>query len=1103
MIQAIFYSEFDNIAGPQIVYQAPPNALSNEVFDSVSGYIIIDKALCGKIITVCPQDIKIVGYPVCIEDDKYHRNALLFNIGFVFHRTMDSTPYKPILRKLGSLMETMEKESGFLSQESTKSKLATILPAILNDLTHFGECTIPIDTANIINLKLFPKLLAPPNVHDYEVPVAIRDLKTLLQNSAEWDLALQKIVPFIDGVNYVKRIAITAEVDLSIVKNCMRQLLYYGCITMIDIFLHTNIYTTTEKISMLMNDADLQRACVNYVAKDEDNPPTFQTVFNFYCAFQPGITVSQIWNSKTGQQQQQQQPTQQLQPQALLVDLRRLVTFGLIHGFLRRIHRYPIAIDRSQRAAPPLSSSPSSVNVAGLTAPNPSALVRVKTSPPQGVRDKDKVKKMMDGEHHTDEICCAFMLRFSDLENILQSEPHLGTQLNFAWTKHLIDVMAAQVVTLSCKGDVQVDWKCSSGQLVYLDQIVASYGTLAMKNEGKLVAPATGIITILPLSTTESNEKEIQVATIELCMHPIVQNHRCVVCMRKVEQETVKVILPQGRIMEVNQAVAKELDGENIERMLKHKKLMLVLDLDHTLLHAVRTTDLVGEVDDEAMRFYIPNIPTEHVLKLRPGLSTFLSELSTLYDLHIYTHGTRSYAERITEIIDPDNTLFRHRIVARTDTPDVGHKSLKLLFPSCDDSMIVVLDDRVDVWKENSDNVFIIEAFHYFNTRAEINNASGGQVKAEVKERKPDNHLTKALRILKLVHEKFYQTTNGQLNVKYIMENMRHNVLRGCNIVFSGVIPIDIPPENDYIWKLATSFGAKPSMTMENFPITHLVIHPKRLGTKKYLEALKMPNVNVVNPQWLIDCASEWMRLREDRYRIRTFAQTPKTEEEKEAGIEETKESEIVDVTENAQEVPKVDDVNEEETKEDSSIPPVFSSTRPPPAKGILVKQAKAKDGNKGVAFDKLPEKINAPFTTAMRRKPLAMTHIPVPAAPVRPKVVAKGVVATGGSFDFLSKMAKRAPAPIVKSAPTQPIVPTHRIIPEPEPDIDDIFARLEREEQNKSKKKEGENMKKNLKRKIDEPSAQARKCGKQTSSGICKIHKCFNSWFCRFTKRR
>ncbi|OQR96411.1 hypothetical protein ACHHYP_15825 [Achlya hypogyna] len=409
MIQAIFYSEFDNIAGPQIVYQAPLNALSNEVFDSVSGYIIIDKALCGKIITVCPQDIKIVGYPVCIEDDKYHRNALLFNIGFVFQRSMDSTPYKPILRKLGSLMESMEKENGFLSRESSKATLATILPAILHDLTHFGECTIPIDTANIINLKLFPKLSTPPNVQDYEVPVAIRDLKTLLQNSAEWDLALQKIVPYIDGVNYVKRIALSAEVDLSIVKNCMRQLMYYGCITMIDIFLHSNIYATTEKISTLVNDLALQRACIAYVAKDEEAPPLFTTVFSVYCALQPSIPVSQLWNT--------------YQKSLVQIDVRRLVTFGLIHGFLRRIHRYPIRIDRSQRQNLALSSSPSALNVPGVSA---NAMTqRVKATPPsQGIRDKDKIKKMMNGEHHTDEICCTHLLRYSELEAILSSEPH-------------------------------------------------------------------------------------------------------------------------------------------------------------------------------------------------------------------------------------------------------------------------------------------------------------------------------------------------------------------------------------------------------------------------------------------------------------------------------------------------------------------------------------------------------------------------------------------------------------------------------------------------------------------------------------------------------
>ena len=40
---------------------------------------------------------------------------------------------------------------------------------------------------------------------------------------AEWDLALQQIVPFIDGVNYVKRISIEADVEITIGTNdCQR-----------------------------------------------------------------------------------------------------------------------------------------------------------------------------------------------------------------------------------------------------------------------------------------------------------------------------------------------------------------------------------------------------------------------------------------------------------------------------------------------------------------------------------------------------------------------------------------------------------------------------------------------------------------------------------------------------------------------------------------------------------------------------------------------------------------------------------------------------------------------------------------------------------------
>ncbi|OWZ02385.1 hypothetical protein PHMEG_00026066 [Phytophthora megakarya] len=487
MIKGLFYSEFDNVAGPVILFQAPDNVLSNEVFDSVSGYIIIDKALCGKIITVRAQQMKIVGYPVCIEDDKYHRNALLFNIGFVFDEHVETAPYRPILRKLGALVEGMEKESGFLYNSDKKELLGTILPQILRDLTLHGECTIPVDTANIVNLKLFPTLQDPAPVFEYQVPVAIRDLRALLENSvlrleltllisrttAEWDLALQQIVPFIDGVRYMKRISLEADVEIAIVKKCVRQLLYYGCVTLIDIFLHSNIYANTPKIAMIANDPKLQAECAVYISKSGHAPPSFARIFALYCSVQPSLRMSDfcvVYSESLA-----------------LIDVRRFITFGLIHGFLRRVHRYPICIDRNlpgsspqqqqqtqqasqqtqqqqggqqigqqigQQKGRPYALSSNSPSMSGMnpisTAPSPAQPVGVSnggvngngangasnggnvTSMSSSKRafankanqlEKD-VLRMMDGGHHTDEICSKFLLRYTDIESTIQMTPN-------------------------------------------------------------------------------------------------------------------------------------------------------------------------------------------------------------------------------------------------------------------------------------------------------------------------------------------------------------------------------------------------------------------------------------------------------------------------------------------------------------------------------------------------------------------------------------------------------------------------------------------------------------------------------------------------------
>lgn len=50
----------------------------------------------------------IVGYPVRIENKKYHRNQLLFNLGFVLKQDANTSRFEPMCRKLGETLKILE-----------------------------------------------------------------------------------------------------------------------------------------------------------------------------------------------------------------------------------------------------------------------------------------------------------------------------------------------------------------------------------------------------------------------------------------------------------------------------------------------------------------------------------------------------------------------------------------------------------------------------------------------------------------------------------------------------------------------------------------------------------------------------------------------------------------------------------------------------------------------------------------------------------------------------------------------------------------------------------------------------------------------------------
>eukprot|EP00842_Homolaphlyctis_polyrhiza_P004137 jgi/Hompol1/4724/HPOL_001824-RA len=211
--------------------------------------------------------------------------------------------------------------------------------------------------------------------------------------------------------------------------------------------------------------------------------------------------------------------------------------------------------------------------------------------------------------------------------------------------------------------------------------------------------------------------------------------------------ETVRATLQithDGFGVKISEQEALRIECETASRLLDERKLTLVLDLDQTVIHAA-VDPTVGEwmadpdnpnypaltclthavticrvCHQDVYKFALPESPGQvYYIKLRPGTREFLDEISMKYEMHIYTMGTRNYANFVAKILDPTGLLFGNRILSRDDSGSFSFKSLQRLFP-CDQSMVVIVDDRADVWHW-SPNLLRIKAYDFFVGIGDIN----------------------------------------------------------------------------------------------------------------------------------------------------------------------------------------------------------------------------------------------------------------------------------------------------------------------------------------------------------------------------------------------
>lgn len=92
----------------------------------------------------------------------------------------------------------LERESEYLTNESTRHELKTLMRRIYDDLNSHKECSVEVNDKTRIHLKIMPKVYPPPSsVTPYDVPILRRPYPD--KDFGRLDVVSQKCLPCITG----------------------------------------------------------------------------------------------------------------------------------------------------------------------------------------------------------------------------------------------------------------------------------------------------------------------------------------------------------------------------------------------------------------------------------------------------------------------------------------------------------------------------------------------------------------------------------------------------------------------------------------------------------------------------------------------------------------------------------------------------------------------------------------------------------------------------------------------------------------------------------------------------------------------------------------
>uniref|UniRef100_A0A8D9DWL9 RNA polymerase II subunit A C-terminal domain phosphatase n=1 Tax=Cacopsylla melanoneura TaxID=428564 RepID=A0A8D9DWL9_9HEMI len=280
--------------------------------------------------------------------------------------------------------------------------------------------------------------------------------------------------------------------------------------------------------------------------------------------------------------------------------------------------------------------------------------------------------------------------------------------------------------------------KVKEGASLYEGKIILFYHTdfnsKSKKKTKQLKAKDAGVLGSVLVKEQDVVEPGKGLYTYKSgCSHSTVINDLCAECGIDLQKDEKGPLAGGGASvpmvhtipsLKVSHEQAQILGRADETRLIEDRKLVLLVDLDQTLIHTTNDNIPPNIKDIHHFQLNGPRSPWYHT-RLRPGTHQFLASISKWYELHICTFGSRNYAHQIAHFLDAQGKYFSSRILSRDECFDFHSKTanLKALFP-CGDNMVCIIDDREDVWNYAL-NLIHVKPYHFFRHTGDINAPPG------------------------------------------------------------------------------------------------------------------------------------------------------------------------------------------------------------------------------------------------------------------------------------------------------------------------------------------------------------------------------------------